>query len=186
MRILVVSCSLNADSRSAVLAEYAAAHLREAGVEVEALDLRALDLPFCDAGPAYGHADTHRVQRAVAAADAILLAVPIYNYDVNAAAKNLVELTGKAWSGKVVGFCCAAGGRGSFMSVMSLANSLMLDFRCLIVPRFVYVTGRDFDEHGNAAPDVAQRVGELCAELGRITAALTADAPAVRASRTLG
>jgi FMN reductase len=37
---------------------------------------------------------------------------------------------------KVVGFLCAAGGKSSYMSVMRLANSLMLDFRCLIIPHF--------------------------------------------------
>jgi len=186
MRILVVFCSLNPDSRSAVLAEQAVAALRGAGTEVEALDLRTLDLPFCDAGAAYGHPDTHRVQQAVGAADAILLAVPIYNYDVNAAAKNLIELTGKAWSGKAVAFLCAAGGRGSFMSVMPLANSLMLDFRCLILPRFVYVTGQDFDEEGNASTDVTRRVDELCVELTQLTTALATAGHQARVSRPLG
>ena len=71
---------------------------------------------------------------------AILLATPIYNYDVSAAAKNMVELTGSAWRDKTVGFICAAGGTSSYMSVMGLANSLMLDFRCIILPRFVYAT----------------------------------------------
>ena len=49
-----------------------------------------------------------RADRARRAADAILLAVPIYNYDVNAAAKNLVEHTGSAWENKIVGFLAAA------------------------------------------------------------------------------
>ena len=48
----------------------------------------------------------------VAAARCVLLAAPVYNYDVNAAAKNLVELTGRAWEGKVVGLLLSAGGRG--------------------------------------------------------------------------
>jgi len=99
---------------------------------------------------------------AVARADAIILAVPIYNYDVNAAAKNLIELTGEAWRDKVVAFLCAAGGHGSYMSVMALANSLMLDFRCLIVPRFVYATGDDFDNASVSSPKIRSRLAELC------------------------
>ena len=73
-----------------------------------------------------------------------MIATPIYNYNVSSSAKNLVELTGKAWTDKVVGFLCAAGGRGSYMGCMGLANSLMLDFRSLILPRFVYATGDPF------------------------------------------
>ena len=34
----------------------------------------------------------------------------------------------------------------SYMSVMAYANSLMLDFRCVIIPRFVYATGSAFAE----------------------------------------
>ena len=46
----------------------------------------------------------------IEAARVIIVATPIYNYDANAAAKNLVELTGSAWEDKTVGFLCAAGG----------------------------------------------------------------------------
>src|SRR5204863_3376940 len=100
----------------------------------------------------------------IKSADAILLAAPVYNYDVNAAAKNLVELTGSAWEGKTVGFLCAAGGHGSYMSVMSLANSLMLDFRCLIVPRFVYAVGSDFTGEAVSSPKIKERLSQLCGE----------------------
>ena len=105
-------------------------------------------------------------------ADAILLAVPIYNYDVNSAAKNLVEMTGDAWNEKVVGFVCTAGGHGGFMSVMPFANSLMLDFRCVIIPRFVYSprTAIDDTSFGDAA--IHKRVEELTVELERVTEAL--------------
>ena len=90
---------------------------------------------------------THTIIRAPI--DGIVVATPIYNYDASAAAKNLVELTGRAWQNKVVGFLCAAGGDGSYMSIMALANSLMLDFRCVIVPRFVYATGGAFAALGS-------------------------------------
>lgn len=182
MRVLVIACSLNDQSRSAVLADRAAADLVAEGLDLQRLDLRELDLPLCDAGRAYAAPAVQRVAEAVTEADAVLLAVPIYNYDVSAAAKNMVELTGKAWTGKVVGFLCAAGGRGSFMSVMGLANSLMLDFRCLVVPRFVYATAEDFDENGAPVQAVDARVRTLCGELHRVGAALMKTAAAAPAS----
>ena len=55
---------------------------------------------------------------------------------------------------------------------MSLANSLMLDFRCLIVPRFVYATGKSFADDRLADDEVRQRIGELGAELERLSAAV--------------
>ena len=71
-----------------------------------------------------------------------------------------------------VGFLCAAGGKGSYMSIMSLANSLMLDFRCLVLPRFVYSVGEDFGEGEVTDPKVKERVMELAKELDRICVAL--------------
>ncbi len=95
--------------------------------------------------------------------------MPIYNYGINAAAKNVVELTGRdAWTGKVVGFVCAAGGHGSFMSVMPLANSLMLDFRCIIVPRFVYATKAAVQDGKVVSDEIRKRISQLC----RMTGAL--------------
>ena len=76
------------------------------------------------------------------------MAAPVYNYDVSASAKNMIELTGSAWEDKIVGFLCAAGGMSSYMSVMAYANSLMLDFRCVVIPRFVFATGDAFDDEG--------------------------------------
>jgi FMN reductase len=44
---------------------------------------------------------------------------------------------------------------------MGLVNSLMLDFRCLIIPRFVYATARDFAEHELISTEVKERIREL-------------------------
>ena len=75
--------------------------------------------------------------------------------------KNLIELTGNAWCNKIVGFMCSAGGRGSYMSPMSFMNSLMLDFRCIIIPRFVYDDGSSIDENNNLDDQLKDRIEEL-------------------------
>jgi NAD(P)H-dependent FMN reductase len=97
----------------------------------------------------------------VKAARVIIVATPIYNYDANAATKNLIELTGKAWEDKTVGFLCAAGGGSSYMSIIGLANSLMLDFRCLVIPRFVYAKGNDFTAEKRPGTELAERIRQL-------------------------
>ncbi len=171
MRVLVVSCSLNPTSRSAQLAESSLRALQALEIDPDFVDLRVHALPLCDGGSVYADPRVIDVQQRGTLADAVILAVPIYNYDVNAAAKNLIELSGRSWSGKPVGFMCCAGGKGSFMSVMSLANSLMLDFRCHILPRFVYTTSEDFTEQG-PTPVIADRIGALCLQLSQLTQAL--------------
>lgn len=159
--VLVVSCSLNASSRSHRLACAARTALRALDVDVELIDLRDWELPFCDGGGSYEHPSVAPLAGRIERAAAVLVAAPVYNYDLNAAAKNLVELTGSAWSEKPVGFLCAAGARSSYMSPIGLANSLMFDFRSLIIPRFVYAVKDDFDAHGELAEPLRARVEQL-------------------------
>jgi FMN reductase len=171
-RYLVISTSGNPESNSRRLARLAFQHLEKAKVEPVWLDISELNLPLCDADACYTQPAAQKVSKAVEAADGILIGTPVYNYDVAAAAKNLVELTGSAWEDKVVGFLCAAGGMNSYMSVMAFANSLMLDFRSVIVPRFVYATGRAFEGDKLKDKEVGERIEELATELVRFTKAL--------------
>jgi len=168
--ILIVSTSLNPTSNSRLLAQESARLLAAEGEDSQLLDLRDHPLPLCDGDAAYGHPNVARVRDLIAAADAVIVATPIYNYDGNAALKNLIELTGRAWENKTVAFLCAAGGKSSYMSVMALANSLMLDFRCLIVPRFVYATEEDFADRRITNAEQLRRVAQLVQATVRLAA----------------
>src|SRR6188768_2460981 len=171
-KYLVVSASGNPDSNSRRMARLAFDYLQGAKVDCEWIDLRELSLPLCDADACYAEPGAQKLTRAVQSADGIIVAAPVYNYDVSAMAKNMIELTGSAWEDKVVGFLCAAGGMSSYMSVMAYANSLMLDFRCVIIPRFVYATGSAFDGDTPADEKIVARTEQVAAELIRFTKAL--------------
>ncbi|MBV9010050.1 MAG: NAD(P)H-dependent oxidoreductase [Verrucomicrobia bacterium] len=169
---LVISTSGNPDSNSRRMAQYALNVLKRSSLRCDWLDISRLDLPLCDADVCYGHAGAQQVSNAIEAADGIIVATPIYNYDVSAAAKNMVELTGSAWEEKIVAFLCAAGGMSSYMSVMSFANSLMFDFRSIIIPRFVYATGSAFKGDELVDHKVGERIEQLTAEMIRFVNAL--------------
>ena len=154
------------------MAAAAAETIRELAGECQWVDLHSNGLPICDAHQCYNDPRVHEVTQLIESSQGILIAAPIYNYDVGASAKNLIELTGKAWTNKVVGFLCAAGGQGSYMSVMGVANSLMLDFHSFILPRFVYATSESF--HGDALveSEVRKRIAQMTNELVRVACAL--------------
>ena len=170
--VLVVSCSLNPASRSHTLAVAAGKALDALGAPHELLDLREWDLPICDGKACYDHPSIGPVTDKVAAAAAILIASPVYNYDLNAAVKNFVELTRQAGGEKPVGFLCAAGSERSYMSPIALANSLMFDFRCHIVPRYVYATKDDFTAARAPSAELAGRVRQLALAATELAAAL--------------
>ena len=169
---LVISTSSNPDSNSRRMGRVAFAHLQKRKVDCAWIDISEMDLPLCDGGKCYGMPSSKKLSAAIEAADGILVAAPVYNYDVAAAAKNMIELTGSAWQDKIVGFLCAAGGTASYMSVMAYANSLMLDFRCVIIPRFVFATGDAFDGDKIADKKVTARVEQVANDLVRFTEAL--------------
>ena len=147
-------------------------YLQKANTDCDWLDLAEMDLPLCDADACYAHPSAKKLSLAIDEADGVLVAAPVYNYDVSASAKNMIELTGSAWDDKIVGFLCAAGGMSSYMSVMAYANSLMLDFRCVVIPRFVFATGDAFDDDIVTDAKVTSRIEEVAAELVRFATAL--------------
>src|SRR6184192_2339361 len=169
---LVISTSGNPNSNSRRIGRVALAHLRKRKVDCDWIDIREMDLPLCDADKCYGMPGSKKLSAAIKAADGILVAAPVYNYDVAAAAKNMIELTGSAWEDKIVGFLCAAGGMSSYMSVMAYANSLMLDFRTVVIPRFVYATGEAFDDDKLLDPKISGRIEQVTTDLIRFTEAL--------------
>jgi FMN reductase len=171
-KYLVVSTSGNPDSNSRRMGRVAFEFLQKAKVDCDWLDTSKLDLPLCDADACYNNPAAQNLSTAIDGADGIMVATPVYNFDAAAAAKNMVELTGSAWEDKVVGFLCAAGGMSSYMSVMSFANSLMLDFRCVIIPRFVYATGDAFEGDQLVDKKVRQRIEQAANDLIRFTKAL--------------
>src|SRR5881296_300969 len=118
---LVISTSGTPDSNSRRMGRVAFAHLQKKKIDCDWIDIREMDLPLCDADKCYGMPGSKKLSAAIEHADGILIAAPVYNY------------------------VCAAGGHASYMSVMAYANSLMLDFRCVIIPRFAFATAEAFD-----------------------------------------
>ena len=173
MKIVIISSSLNKKSRSLIMAEYAKKIMDSIEVECEIIDLKKYSLPFCDGSDAYYQPEVKQLNKHIKFSDALLIATPIYNYNANAVIKNVIELTGKAWTDKPVGFLCKAGGPKSYMSIIGLTNSLMLDFRCIIIPRFVYAESRSFDSDKNILTDsvIKKRIDELCQTLVKVATA---------------
>ena len=169
---LVISTSGNPDSNSRRMGRAAFARLQKEEVDCDWIDIREMDLPLCDAHKCYGMPGSKKLSAAIELADGILIAAPVYNYDVAAATKNMIELTGSAWEDKIVGFLCAAGGHASYMSVMAYANSLMLDFRCVIIPRFAFATSEAFEGERVNDKKITARIKQAADELVRFTKAL--------------
>lgn len=161
VKFTVLSTSLDPESRSAWLCTLAAAQLRAQGHEVTFLDLRTDPLPPFDnvqgAGGCYDHPNAARYHAAVAGADGVFLGVPVYNWGLGSGAKALVELTGSsdearglhgAWFDRPITFLVSGGLDHGYLSHGAFAFGLMVDFRCVVNPHFVYATSAHWDAPG--------------------------------------
>lgn len=169
MSYLVISTSLREGSRSRIMAKALSNTIKD----VEFFDLQKNPLPMCDGDKCYDLPEVIDFREKLKNAKGIIMAIPIYNFNVSSGAKNIIELGGKMLYEKVFGFICAAGGKSSYMSVMSFANSLMIDYRCFIIPKFVYALKSDFDGENVTSPDIKERINELGKDLVRISNALS-------------
>jgi len=176
MKIAIVSSSLNKKSHSLILSEFAQSYIQSNhDVNVEIINMKEYPLPLCCPEEAFKNSNVVKLEALLGSVDSIIFSTPIYNYEVNAVLKNLLDLTGNAWKDKLIGMMCTAGGNSSYMAVMNFANSLMLNFRCIIVPRFVYASKNAFDNEKKIITDskIIKRVEELSDELVSLTHALS-------------
>ncbi|MEW6755033.1 MAG: NAD(P)H-dependent oxidoreductase [Candidatus Latescibacterota bacterium] len=168
-RIAIVSTSLSPRSRSRILCQHAVGYARRQRLDAALLDLRDHRvLP-------YGEEDSRgleTISTELGAAAGIIIGFPLYNFNMNATLKALLERCGSCFEEKVVGIMSAAGGRSSYMGVMSIVQSLILDYRSWIVPRYVYATGEDFADGEIVSEEVCQRVEELVEATRRAACAL--------------
>ncbi len=175
MNVSIVNANLCPGGKPAVLADTLAALFAAEGHAARLLSLSERPLPNCDGASCYADERTIDATAELAAADAIVLVSPIYNYDLNAAAKNFIELTGASWKGKAVALACTAGADRSYLAPLGFINSLSIDYRCLVSPRFVYATRGDFAD-GNALPadgEIHRRLRLLAKELPILAEAAT-------------
>ena len=168
--VLIVSTALRPGSKTRVIADAVAAACAAAAIPAGVLDLAATPLPLCDGGACYQDPGVVAVTAQVRAARAVVFCFPVYNHQANAAAKNFVEVTNAGWEGKVIGLVANGGTDRSYLAPLSLANSLMVDYRCLVVPRFVFVTPANFESDGRLPPggEIATRLADLARELAHL------------------
>ncbi|WP_121968749.1 NADPH-dependent FMN reductase [Leptolyngbya sp. BC1307] len=113
VKIVGIGGSLRTDSYSMQALHIAAERAKDLGAAVEVLDLKEMNLPFCDGGSDYpDYPDVEVLQTAVKAADALLLSTPEYHGSVSGVIKNALDLMSfEQLSGKVTGFISVLGGQ---------------------------------------------------------------------------
>ncbi|NJL00297.1 MAG: NAD(P)H-dependent oxidoreductase [Spirulinaceae cyanobacterium SM2_1_0] len=114
VKIIGLNGSLRANSYSAVALQHAAQRVTALGAEFELLDIRELNLPFCngDRQDYPDYPDVARLRNAFKQADGCILATPEYHGGVSGLLKNALDLMSfEHLEGKVAGLISVLGGR---------------------------------------------------------------------------
>jgi NAD(P)H-dependent FMN reductase len=125
--LTIISSSLSSGSKSRVLAKEALEAAQRLAIEARVVDLRDFPLALCDGEESFNDPNVAELTSLLRGASAVILASPVYNYDVSAAHKNMVEHVGSQLTDKVVGFIGAAGGQRSYMAPLQFLNSFSRD-----------------------------------------------------------
>lgn len=174
MKFTVISTSLDPESRSAWMCALTAAQLRRDGHQVTHLDLRVTPVPPFDnvqgPGGCYEHPNAALYHSSIADADGVFLGVPVYNWGLGSGVKALVELTGStdierglhgAWFDKPVTFLVSGGLDHGYLSHGSFAFGLMVDFKCVVNPHFVYATSAHWNAPAQPGEWLAGRLKQV-------------------------
>jgi FMN reductase len=115
VKIVGIVGSRRPDAYSALALQQAIERVNELGAITEILDLREMDLPFCDGGSEYpGYPDVEILREKVKAADGLILATPEYHGSVSGVLKNALDLMSfEHLSGKVAGLISVLGGQSN-------------------------------------------------------------------------
>ncbi|HEY9735889.1 MAG TPA: NAD(P)H-dependent oxidoreductase [Trichocoleus sp.] len=162
VKIVAISGSLREGSYSYLAVQEAMQRLRALGAEVELLDLRQLNLPFCDGGQDYpDYPDVTLLRDQVKSADGLILATPEYHGSVSGVLKNALDLMSfDHLSDKVTGLISVLGGQSNSNALNDL-RIIMRWVHAWVIPEQVAIgqAWNAFDADGKLKdPKLAERL----------------------------
>lgn len=142
-----------------------------AGHNTRMLDLGQLSLGFADGRPLEQLTDdTPKLVRAVEAADAVLLATPVYRATLTGALKNVLDLLPiDALRAKPVGVVAMGATLHHFLGAESHLRDILAWFGAWQLPTGLYLSSADFGE-GKLTDGAAASLDELVAALTALAA----------------
>ncbi len=159
---------MSKDSRTAILVRDTAQELERRHLENETLDLRDLDLQFCDGRSLQEYnQDMQNAYKKLEQAEAFIFGMPVYCFSVSGPLKNFIDITSGAMENKVAGILCNAGGNHSYMASAELSKILAYESHVTVVQPAVYSNYEDYDDGGLAGEKVKSKIVDMVSALER-------------------
>ncbi|PIP65504.1 hypothetical protein COW95_01445 [Candidatus Peregrinibacteria bacterium CG22_combo_CG10-13_8_21_14_all_49_11] len=158
----LIQGSLRKDSRTALLIDATADILQKNNVETSVIDLRSIDMQFCDARKIEEYnSDIQKAYDILKQSDAYMFGMPVYCYSVSGPLKNFIDITSGAMSKKIAGILCNSGGVRSFLAAADLMKILSFESNVTTVQPIVHAYADDFQSGQIFNEDILKRIEKL-------------------------
>jgi FMN reductase len=140
VKIVGLGGSLRPDSYTQIALKIAAQRVEALGADVEILDVRELNLPFCHGGKDYSqYPDVQRLRDTVSGTDGLILATPEYHRGVSGVLKNTLDLMSfDELSDKVTGVISILGGQANSNALNDL-RIIMRAVHAWVIPEQISI-----------------------------------------------
>ena len=169
VKIVGISGSLREGSYSSSALNLVTQRLSDLGASVEIIDLRSLNLPFCDGGKDYSaYPDVAKLKQIVKESDGLVLATPEYHGILSGVMKNaLYLLTFEELSCKVTGLMSVLGGQSNSNALNDL-RVIMRWVHAWVIPEQIAIgqAWQVFDKEGKLLDEkIAERFDQFAQSL---------------------
>lgn len=151
IKIVGIGGSLREKSQSYQALKIAMTRVQALGAETQILDLRQMQLPFCQGGGEYpDYPDVEVLRTAVQEADGLILATPEYHGSVSGVIKNALDLMSfEHLEGKVAGLISVLGGQSNSNALNDL-RLIMRWVHAWVIPEQIAIgqAWKAFNEDG--------------------------------------
>lgn len=177
MKIVGITGSLRPNSYSFQALKIASLRVEALGVEVEILDLREMNLPFCDGGDEYpDYPDVEKLRETVKNAEGLILATPEYHGSVSGVIKNALDLMSfEHLENKVTGLISVLGGQSNSNALNDL-RTIMRWVHAWVIPEQIAIgqAWNQFDPEGKLKDEkLSQRFDKFAQSLVENTRKIT-------------
>jgi len=154
VKLVGIAGSLREDSHSHQALAIAVKKAQALGAEVTVLDLRELNLPFCNGNNGYeGYPDVEVLRQSVKSADGLILATPEYHGSISGVLKNALDLMSfEHLEDKVIGAISVLGGQANSNALNDL-RTIARWVHAWVIPEQIAIgqAWQAFDDDGQLA-----------------------------------
>lgn len=164
MKIIGIGGSLRKGSYSYQGLKFAFDFLKAKGLDAEIIDLRELNLPFCNGSKVYvDYPDVQKFRKKVQEAQGILLATPEYHGSLSGVLKNALDLLEEEdVRGKIVALMSIVGGAHSGNAINTL-RIICRQLHCWVLPEQVIIANAEenFRDNQIVNKETSQRLEKM-------------------------